>query len=173
MKSSTHKLIVQYKQKRQTKTINMRPPIHFLLGLIFVIILKLLTSLTIIEVSIILLASFLIDIDHWFIYILKKKDLSVNNAYAWFVEKEEKYMKLPLNKRKQFKKPLMIFHGIEFIILLLILSLASKIFIFIIIGVLFHLFCDYIDLIREKEPLYLKLSQIYTYIKNKGKKEFY
>ena len=151
----------------------MRPPIHFLLGLTFILILKLSTSLTIANLSIILLASFLIDVDHWFIYILKKKDFSVNNAYTWFVEKEVKYFKLSLKQRNQLKKPLMIFHGIEFLVLLIILSQFSKIFIFIIIGVLFHLMMDYIDLIREKEPLYTKISQIWLCIKNKNKKEFY
>jgi hypothetical protein len=150
----------------------MYPQYHFLFGLIFIFILKLLApffSLT--EILIIFLASFLIDSDHYFYYVFKKKGLSITDAYAWFIDLNEKTKPLPKEERRTYKSPLFIFHVFEFWIILAALSFLNKIFLLILIGFLFHILIDYLDLIIHKEPLYPKLSLIYTLMKNKGKKE--
>ena len=169
----------------------MYPLTHIILSLVLAVILKLLTALSSTEILIILLAAVLIDIDHYFYYvgnaiisehpknlqsffgIFKKKGLSLFKAYNWFIELDKRMKKLSKIERKKYKLPLMVFHGIEFWILLLILSFYSKIFAFILIGIAVHMILDYIDLIIGKKPFYVKFSQVYNYLKNRNKREFY
>jgi len=151
----------------------MLPKWHIFIGFLFTIILKFTTPIDYTNLLIIFLASFLIDVDHWFVYVLKKKDFSISKAYNWFIQKGIKYEKLSLKERKKYKKLIMIFHGIEFWILLLVLSVYSKIFIFILLGIAIHMVFDFMEIINKKEPLYTKFSQIYSCIKNKNKKAFY
>ena len=150
----------------------MYPQYHFLFGLIFIFLLKLLVPFfTLYDVLIIFLASFFIDIDHYFYYVFKKKGWSINDAYAWFIDTGEKLRQMPRQERKGYKTAIMIFHGIECWIILFLLSFLNKIFLFILIGFLFHALIDHIDIIIHKEPLYPKLSAIYTAIKDKNKKD--
>lgn len=150
----------------------MHPQYHFLLGLIFIFLLKLLVPFfTLYDILIIFLASFLIDADHYLYYIFKKKGPSINDAYAWFIENEVKLRNLPRNERSKYKNVLMVFHTIECWIILALLSYLDKLFLFILIGFLFHMFIDYIALWIDKEPIYPKLSLIYTAITNKNKKD--
>lgn len=138
----------------------MLPLAHLFLGLIFVIILKFLASLTIAQLTIIFASLFLIDIDHWFVYLFKKRDFNPVNAYRWF---------LSFQKLKKKPKFLCIFHTIEFFILMILLSLKYQIFQFILIGALFHLCLDITDSIIRKE--YKKeVSLIYSIIKWKTKR---
>lgn len=150
----------------------MYPQYHFLFGAIFAFLLKtFMPSIGLTYILIIFLASFLIDFDHYLYYVFKKKSLNVNDAYSWFIETSQKERAMPENERKQYKKALFIFHVAEFWIILAALSFLNKIFLFILIGFLFHIMIDYIDIIIHKEPVYPKLSIIYTIIKNKGKKD--
>jgi len=78
--------------------------------------------------------------------------------------------KLSKNEKSKYKRRIFLLHGIEFVIFLIILSFYNKIFLFVLYGILIHLFLDFVDLIQKKEPLYSKISQIYVYISNKKKK---
>jgi len=120
---------------------------------------------------VIFLASVFIDVDHYLYYIIKKKDLSLKNAYGWFVNRSNQLRKMSASKRRLYKNAILIFHGVEFLAVLAALSLISPIFKFVIIGCLIHYVLDFIDYMLAKEPLYSKVSQIYTYIKNKKKRE--
>lgn len=151
----------------------MLPKYHILLGFLFTLILKLITPLNNLYLGIIFLASFLIDADHYFFYILRKKDFNFEKAYWWFFNKRNKYRKLSLDERTEYKKPIFIFHGIEFLIFLWILSVFSEIFLFIILGAAIHIFLDILELYSINEPFYSKFSQIITYIKNNNKKRFF
>ena len=118
----------------------MLPKYHALLGFVFTYIFYWFTSITIFQASLIFLASVLIDFDHYIWYVQRKKDYSLKKSYIW------------LKKNLHFKKPkpvMMIFHTIECIILIGILSFYFNIFLFILIGMLFHSILDVIDLINR------------------------
>jgi len=144
---------------------------HVVLGAIFSILIYTLFELTPLQATIIFLASFLIDFDHYLIYIITQKNLSLKKAYKIFSQHKDKWVKLPKKKKSQYKEYLLIFHGIEFVILLIALSFLHNIFLFILIGILFHLVLDYIDIIYYNGFLSSKLSQIYVYLTNKNKRE--
>ena len=119
----------------------MRPQFHIILGLVFIIILKFFASFTSMQLLIIFASSVLIDVDHWFIYSLKKKDISVLRAYKWFVALEES------NKKIKF---LFIFHTIEFFLLICFLSFYYNFIYYSLIGISFHYICDFIRDFKEK-----------------------
>lgn len=126
----------------------MYPKQHIILGAAFAFILFLtLNSITPLGALIIFFASFLIDADHYLLYIIETKDFSMRcsiaRAYNFCQQIGMKYESLPKEKVKNVYVPVCWFHGIEFIILLIILSFLSKLFLFVLIGVLFHFFVDY------------------------------
>jgi len=147
----------------------MLPKSHILSGAVFSVIIYLIFPITPFQFTLIFLSSFLIDFDHYLFYAFNEKNLSLKKAYKWFVKKREKWIKLPLKEKKQYKKPLFIFHGIELWIILFALSSININFIYILIGIGFHMVLDFIDLIYYKESLYSKISQIYVYFSNKNK----
>jgi membrane-bound metal-dependent hydrolase YbcI (DUF457 family) len=151
----------------------MLPKWHILIGFLVTLILKITTSLSNAEIGLFFLASFLIDFDHYLYYVIRKRDFNPDNAYEWFIEKKQESLKLGLEERKKYKKVILIFHTLEFWVLLIVLSAFSKIFLVLLGGVLFHVLLDWMDLAALKEPIYFKLSLILTLIKNKNKKEFY
>jgi hypothetical protein len=120
---------------------------------------------------IIFLSTFLIDFDHYLYYAVKKKDLSLKRAYAWFVKHRDQIRKLKPSEREKYKRGIFIFHGIECVALLALLSYVHPLFAYVLAGVLIHMVFDFMDLYTSKEPFYIKISQIYVFMKNKGKKE--
>ncbi len=149
----------------------MSPKYHIFIGFIMVLILFLF-GLDLSSCLIIFLASVLIDIDHYLFYVYKKKDLNLRRAYNYFVRRMEKWRFLPAKKREKYKKPIIIFHGVEFFLLLIFFSYINPFFYLVFIGIAIHMCADYSHLLYIKEPLYSKLSQIYVYITNKNKKKF-
>jgi hypothetical protein len=121
---------------------------------------------------IIFLSSVLIDFDHYLYYVIKKKDFSLRKSYDWFIENRKIWLKLSKQQKKKFESGIIIFHGIECWIILVLLIFISKLFIFVLIGVLIHMIFDFIDLYRHNMPLHVKFSQIYTHKNNKNKKRF-
>ena len=87
------------------------------------------------------IGSVLIDIDHYFWYVIRFKDFSVKRAYEYY---------LPENRPKREKDILNIFHVWEFWILILALSFVHIIFLLILLGMIFHLTLDFIDLNVKK-----------------------
>ena len=145
---------------------------HIILGAIASFLIYLAFQITPFQATIIFLASFLIDFDHYLAYIFYKKDLSLHHACLWFLERRRKWVKLTKKQKEEYKRVILIFHGIEFLIILLALSFYNKIFLFVLIGISIHLILDYIDQIYYGDKIYSKLSQIFVYLKNKNKKEF-
>ncbi len=82
---------------------------------------------------IILLATYFIDVDHYFWYVTRKKDFSLKNAYHYHLN-------------DGLKDVLHIFHTFEFWIILAILSTLHMFFLAISIGVYFHIFLDFVDM---------------------------
>lgn len=145
----------------------MLPKYHFIIGILASVLLYLILNLTLMQVFIIFLASFLMDIDHYFFYIFKTKNYNLNKAHKWFVKRRKIWFSIPPEQRRNYKKNVFIFHGIEFIILLGILSLFYNLFLYILIGVILHMIFDFIEFYYKKEAFYSKISSIWTYFKNK------
>ena len=108
---------------------------------------------------------FLIDLDHAFYYVVKTKNF--NPFKFWKISSSKR----SLRKDPNVKKPIWIFHNVEFLLLLLIFSFFFKIVFFVFLGFLFHLFFDWIEMIYNKSKVYCKLSLISTLVKNKNKKD--
>jgi hypothetical protein len=121
---------------------------------------------------IIFLASFLIDFDHYLWYALKKKDWNLVNAVNFFYKQRDFFLKMKISEREKYKNIIMIFHGIECWILLVLLILVHKVFLFVLIGMGIHMILDFIDLYNHNLPFHIKTSQIYTHQRNKNKKAF-
>jgi hypothetical protein len=149
----------------------MLPKWHILIGAIFsLIIFFLFPYLGLLNILIIFLSTFLIDIDHYFCYSINRKEFDIIKAYNIGVVMRERYRKLSKKDKLKQKRPIFVFHGIEFILLLAILSYFYSLFLFILLGTLIHLLLDYSEMIYYKDPLSFKISQIYLFIKNKKRR---
>ena len=125
----------------------MLPKYHIFFGLIFsTIIFLLFTQIGLIGFLIIFLSSFLIDVDHYLFFVYAKKDIILKNAHRWFIEKNRKSLKLSKAEKKKIKAIPCIFHGIEMILVLIILSFFSQIFLYVLVGFIFHELLDLISL---------------------------
>ncbi|MEM0465160.1 MAG: hypothetical protein QXW97_00485 [Candidatus Pacearchaeota archaeon] len=149
----------------------MLPRYHIITGIIFSIIIYFLFSINILQAFLIFFGAVFIDVDHYLWFIVKKKNFNLKKAFLWFIQKRKIYLSLSNIERKNYKKTLLIFHGIEALSLVLILSYINKLFLFIFIGMILHLIFDYIEYIYIKEPFYSKFSQVMVYFRNKNKKE--
>lgn len=149
----------------------MLPKTHIILGLIFSALVYIIFHITFFQAFLIFFASVFIDFDHYVWYVYKKKDFNLKNALKWFKRKRDIYYNTPHHKLRNIKKSILVFHGVEFIFILSILSYFNNLFIYLIIGTLYHLVFDYIELIQLKQPLYTKFSQIIVLIKDKNKLE--
>jgi len=138
----------------------MLPKAHIILGLIFSVLLFFL-HITILEASLIFLSSVLIDVDHYLFIIKRKKIWNLKKAFYW-------HKNLP----KDHKPMMHIFHSIEFLILILILSFFIKIFLFILIGLLFHSVFDIFDLLYNKRYNVREFSMI-RYLLSKDKLKYF
>ena len=92
----------------------------------------------------------LVDIDHPLEYLFKYKSLNLKKSYRYY-----KNMKL-----KDYKETIRIFHNIEFIILIAIISFFNNSFIPLLIGLVVHITMD----IKAEEKLFKK-SYNYSIIK--------
>lgn len=150
----------------------MYPKYHAIIGFLFCVLLFLIfPAINLLGLLLIFLSTLLIDVDHYIYFVFKKKSFNLKKAYTWF--KEIKTSWLTKQDKKEiysYKWPVMFLHNLEFILLLIILCSFNYYFKFILIGVLLHLFLDYLELIYFKFPLTLKLSLIYLLIRNKNKK---
>ena len=136
----------------------MLPKWHILFGFLFTYIIYWFSSITIFQASLIFIASVFIDFDHYIFIIKRKRYFNLKKAYFW-------HKNLPKKR-----KPIMhIFHSIEFIVLVAILSFYFNIFLFILIGMLFHSILDIIDLSYRKQLQVREFSLIKYILSNKKK----
>ena len=118
------------------------------------------------------LASFLIDVDHYLYYIYRKKDFSLRKAFNWFIKMDAKYLSLSKKQREKYDFSFCIFHGVESVALLAILSLIPGLsfLVFIAAGFLLHLLLDTVHLIYVKINPLVVLSLLYKIHFSQGKK---
>src|SRR3989344_5829929 len=128
----------------------MLPKYHIMIGALVSLLLYYFISLTLTQVIIIFLSSFLIDIDHYIIYGIMHKDWSLKNAQKYFFNMREKGIKTSSEERKKYKRHIFIFHGIEFWFVLFVISEYLPLIIFVLYGFAIHIFLDYIDCIYFK-----------------------
>lgn len=151
----------------------MYPKQHIIFGFIFSFILFLISpeQIGIFGASIIFFSSFLIDVDHYIYYLIKNKSFSLLKAFNYFSDARKKYMKLSFEKRREYYSGWCFFHGLEWIILFIILGVfVFKYFLFVAIGFAFHLCLDWIEEF-SKCPRKDKFFVIYDFFKFKKLKK--
>ena len=89
---------------------------------------------------IILVGGVLIDIDHYFWYVYKYKKFSLFECYYYFIDGMQK------DKIEKNMGILLVFHTIEFLIAIMLLSFYSELVLIFTIGVLVHYLLDAIFL---------------------------
>ena len=147
----------------------MFPKFHLLSGLIGSIILFLLfPNISRVGILIFFAASFLIDFDHYLYYAIKQKDLSLKRALKWHYKKAEKFKKLKAKERKKYNSSFYCFHGLEWIILFLLLGAYwNFLFYFVAAGMLFHLVFDWFEIILGKRKIH-RISVILDYFQSQN-----
>lgn len=149
----------------------MLPLKHFLIGLIFSsLLLIIFPSIGLIPALLILASNSLIDSDHYLYYVFHKKNFSLKKAYDWFIKYGEKIAKIPKDKQNQFKEIILIFHGIEFWAVLILLSFIYPFLLWVLLGMAIHIYCDMIEE-EKRERLFKSIVSILVYTRNKKKKE--
>ncbi len=112
---------------------------------------------------ILVVSSIVIDIDHVFDYLFMFKDYSWNGAKVYF--KREGNL-----KHSNEALPVFIFHNIETLLVLLIISIFYPIFIFIFAGIYIHLCLDWKVIPMKRCPVIIKLSLVLVLIENYRRK---
>jgi hypothetical protein len=144
----------------------MLPQSHFLIGTIVSLFLYyVFPEIGFLNLVIFLLASVLIDVDHYLYYVYRKKNWGPINATKWFLEKGRILKNAEQKTRNEFYTGFYFLHGVEVLILLVILGyLTSSFFYFICLGFLLHLILDYVYQSKTRDR-FDKFSIIYDYFK--------
>ncbi len=148
----------------------MLPKWHILYGFAFSVFLFLFFDISIFATFVIFLSTILIDLDPYFRFIIINKTIHPKHFWEWSMERKIRWFKNI--KKHLYKKPIFVFHGLEFIFLIAILSFINKVFLWIFIGFIFHIVLDWIHLVYEGDNILHKMSQIYVWQTNKNKKDF-
>ena len=149
-----------YKQI-SNNTLKMKIWVHFLTSLILAAILYPTFSWIVIFIFI---GGVLIDIDHYINHAFRYKNLKLSDCYNHYIV---------TNKKNSYHKNigiLLIFHTIEFIILMSLLSFYSNIILMATIGLLTHFIMDLIYTFSIHDRLVANYSLISWIIKNKIQK---
>jgi len=133
----------------------MLPKWHALLGIPFVLILFLFFDFSLLALTIIFLVNFFIDVDHYIWYVGAKKDLSLKNAFKYLV------------KYGYSQKIMYLFHTIEFLIILTVLTYYFNALVPLFIGVIFHELIDLVYLLYLKK-MNLKEFSFFVALKKKS-----
>lgn len=120
----------------------MLPRYHIIFGLLFSIILKIIfNNISLLFIVLIFLASFLIDFDHYLCAVIKNKSLSLKKAFDYHKLQGE-IARRELKKGIKRKGDFHLFHTLEFIAFVGLLSFVWIGFLYIFIGLVFHSLLD-------------------------------
>lgn len=151
----------------------MHPKQHLVLGILFSILIFLFFQhIGWLAILIIILSNFLVDVDHYIYFVFKEKKISLRESYWWYIKRAEKFNKLSAKKSKEYQKLPFIFHGFEFWIILFCGSFFFPILSWVLFGVMVHMISDISGLAYKGSSVSPKVSTLFTFIKNKKKKEF-
>lgn len=144
----------------------MMPKWHVLYSFVLCYLLFLFTQISIFSVGIIFLSAIFIDLDHYFLFILKQKKFNPKFFWEWSLKKKEEWRKI--ENKKLYQYPIFLFHGFESLLILALLSFVNLFFFWVFVGFAFHIFLDLLHLIYKEEEMH-KVSQIVTWKKNKNR----
>lgn len=114
------------------------------------------------KVGFILAGGVLIDIDHFIWYVCKYRKYSLNDCYYHYIDSHE-------TNFKNIIGILLIFHTIEFLLLMIVVSFFSQIALLFTIGLLVHYLLDLIWHIFVSKRIITSVSVISWIVKNKQK----
>ena len=100
----------------------MLPKSHILISLLVTFILVKIFHISFFYGVILLFSAILIDVDHYLLYVYQKNNLSLKKAYWYFYNRGIKFRKISRDKRKKYKEDILLFHNIEFLIIIFFLS---------------------------------------------------
>jgi hypothetical protein len=131
----------------------MIPRWHILYGFIFTILIWIIApSISLINLSLIFLSSFLIDFDHYICSFIKSGHISLRKSFDYHKKKgieQQNEKKKGIRRKGDFH----LFHTIEFHLLVALLGIFFTPFLYIFIGMTFHSLLDVYDL-RKKDFMY-------------------
>lgn len=145
----------------------MMPKQHIIINLIISLILFLFIEP--VYSMIIFLSSVLIDADHYLYYVIEKKKFSLKKAYNWHLIRLKKYRQLSDKEKDRHKNFLFVFHGIEPLVIVYLLSLYFPVLFYVFLGFAMHLTEDLFVAHKDritKMKLFL-IYQIYRHFKLK------
>lgn len=91
------------------------------------------------NVSIIFISSFIFDLDHYLYFVIKKRKFGLKEAHSFFRKTHDK------KDLKLMRTLLMIFHTVEFYLIVFVLSFFYELFLFVFLGLILHAMLDAID----------------------------
>ena len=139
----------------------MKPLAHFFSSLILALSLFPILKW---NALLILAGGFLIDIDHYFWYVCKYRKINIFDSYKFFIK--------PMDE-KNFKSVMgiiLVFHTVEFLMIMLAFSYLSKLALAFTIGLLLHYTLDLLYLYFVARGFVLNHSIIYWLYKEKIQK---
>ena len=147
----------------------MHPIKHLILGIFLALLLFVtIPEISLVSLGIIVASSVLVDIDHYFYYVYKKKKINPVKAYKWYMGNRKKCRTMSKEHKRTTHFGTYCLHGIEILIILLLLGFfVSNFFYFVLIGVTFHLLLDLsVEIIYY--GIYDKISVTYAFLKSRG-----
>jgi hypothetical protein len=138
----------------------MYPLIHAAVSLLFSAVLYPLFGINVVWIF---LFGVFIDVDHYLIYVANSKDISLRKSYRFYdsIMKEKKFDKT--------NNDLFIFHTVEFMFLIFLLSNISEVFLFMAAGIVIHLLMDWLYDIFILKKEFKSTSLIFWMINNSRK----
>jgi hypothetical protein len=100
------------------------------------------------------IGGFFIDIDHFLWNLAKFRDFNILKAYNFHMEN------VVSNDFSRTKGILLLFHNLEFVLLMLLLSFVSEIFLLITYGLVLHLLLDLINLVIMRQGMLVQPSVV-------------
>ena len=140
----------------------MMPNGHLRYGLGLSLVL-LLIGIKPLPVIFILASSILIDMDHMINYFVKFRSLNL-------VRMNQYFRRNPHLENLENPLPILIFHNLETLALLLAASSLFPLLVYVLIGFVFHLMLDWKVMPTERYPLIIKLSLIGVILENRRRK---
>lgn len=148
----------------------MLPRWHILLGFMFSLLIYAAFNIDVISFLILFISTWVIDIDHYFWYIIKKRNIKFSSAYKYFFQRRGKLKNLPKKQILQImlnQNRIFVLHSIEMLFAISIVFLIilkkfrfSVLYIYLfLLGVIFHISLDILEgnTIKERYSIILFL----------------
>jgi len=143
----------------------MLPSRHIFFGTLVAIAISFFPQVGFLEALIFVASTVLIDFDHLIYYAIVKKSINPFKAYRWYRINHSHWLKLSRKEKNKHKGVFLTFHGLEVFSIVLALGIwVHPLFIYVFMGLVFHLFLDLIEM-RQHQDRLDKISIIHDYLK--------